>query len=128
MESANNNMKSHAYNQGNDTTTRLGCKNLPTLPTNSVFDFVLKRQRSELASPHELLKPYVARKLPEIFRAKYYNMGSIDKIFASQWLDYKNVVYGTKCNKVCVCADSTKLWCKRDKCSLVNPECFEKKL
>lgn len=76
--------------------------NLPVLCGNTVFDFIHIRQRSEVAFPNKLLKPYVTRKLPDIFRPKEYDMGSIDKIFASHWLDLKNVVYGTKCNKVCV--------------------------
>lgn len=69
---------------------------------NSVFGFVQKRSRSDMAFPNKLLTPYVTRKLPGIFCAKDYNMGSIDKIFASHWLDCKNIVYGTKCNKLCI--------------------------
>ena len=69
---------------------------------NSVCRWIQKRQRSDIVYPNDILKSYVTRSLPQIFRAKEFNMGTIDKIFASHWLDERNVVYGTKCNKVCL--------------------------
>lgn len=68
---------------------------------NSVFRLIQERKRSERVYPNKVLKSYVTRRLPQVFRAKEFKMGTIDKIFASHWLDDKNVVYGTKCNKVC---------------------------
>ena len=68
---------------------------------NSVFHWIQKRRQCDMIYPNKMLKSYVTRKLPQLFQAKEFDMGSIDKIFASQWLDESNVVYGTKCNNVC---------------------------
>ena len=68
---------------------------------NSVFDWIQNRKQCDMVYPNRMLKSYVTRKLPQLFQAKDFDMGTIDKIFASQWLDERNVVYGTKCNKVC---------------------------
>ncbi|XP_028399193.1 DDB1- and CUL4-associated factor 12-like [Dendronephthya gigantea] len=69
---------------------------------NSVFRLIQERKRSGGVYPNKVLKSYVTRRLPHVFRAKDFTMGTIDKIFASHWLDDRNVVYGTKCNKLCI--------------------------
>ena len=67
----------------------------------SVFHWIQKRKQSDMVMyPNKMLKSYVTRKLPQIFQANDFDMGTIDKIFASHWLDERNVVYGTKCNNV----------------------------
>lgn len=43
---------------------------------------------------------YVANLMPQLFQEKECRLGCINKIFASQWLNENQVVFGTKCNKV----------------------------
>ena len=78
----------------------LGRKNKRRGSKNSVFHWIEKRKQSDMFYPNKMVKSYVTRKLPQAFQAKEFDMGTIDKIFASHWLDGRNVVYGTKCNKV----------------------------
>ena len=85
----------HSHSMDHSSTNNI------TEQGNSVFNFIQGRKQTELPLPSQLINPYVARKLPEILKPTEYDMGTIDKIFASHWLDTRNVVYGTKCNKVC---------------------------
>lgn len=86
---------------GNIMPSYLGRKDESRLYKNSVFHWIQKRKQSEMVIyPNKILKTFATRKLPPVFQAKDFNMGTTDKIFASHWLDERNVVYGTKCNKV----------------------------
>lgn len=85
----------------NNNMASFGRKDKRRVSKNSVFHWIQKRKLSDMIYPNKMLKSYVTRKLPPIFQAKEFDMGTIDKIFASHWLDERNVVYGTKCNKVC---------------------------
>ena len=81
----------------------------------SVFHCIQKRRQSDMVVyPNKMVKSYVTRKLPQVLKANEFDMGDIDKIFASHWLDERNVVYGTKCNKVCV-------WLLCIHCNLTQP-------
>lgn len=50
----------------------------------------------------EIDNNYFSRRLCSILKENVYDLSKsgINKIFCTQWLDNKNVILGTKCNKV----------------------------
>ena len=40
--------------------------------------------------------------MPGLLTERDYDLGKINKIFTSQWINDKQVVFGTKCNKVSI--------------------------
>ena len=73
-----------------------------TVPMSTeIFRYTHDRQVGQFkGNPKPLVSGYISKQIPNLFSEREYQLGSINKVFASQWLSDRQVVYGTKCNKV----------------------------
>ena len=71
-------------------------------PPTEVFYYTQAQQHGLLSASmlRQELYGYLSVQLPGLLKEREYSLGSINKIFAAQWLSDKQVVFGTKCNKV----------------------------
>ena len=90
-------MMKHSHNS---SSSRFVPQEIQSPPTEA-FKHVFQRQIGQYQPhPGKVVSEYVSRQLPGMLREKQFNLGKINKIFAAQWISDKQVVFGTKCNKV----------------------------
>lgn len=71
------------------------------LPYDGMFKYLVSREIDVNSKFEDSSKEaYSARHLPIVLKERETKVGEIDKIFSSIWLDYNNVICGTKCNTV----------------------------
>ena len=60
------------------------------------------------------LPDHLSQNIPSVLTEKELNLGAMNKVFASKWLNGSQVVLGTKCNKVRMLALVIKIFTKQN--------------
>lgn len=68
----------------------------------SLFNHVIKREIQGINGRpiRKVATKHLSSAMPAIFREHEMDLGQVNKVFASQWVNHNQVVLGTKCNKV----------------------------
>lgn len=79
--------------------------NLKNFPGRDILFFTHKYRPMGIRArkPETLIGQYLSNQLPILLKETEYNLQRINKIFAATWVTDRQVVFGTKCNKVFLC-------------------------
>lgn len=73
---------------------------------NTSYNFVdyVRSRESNLNEQRQISQSYASRHIlmHDMYKEKAISLGNINKVFCSQWLSNRQIVFGTKCNKVSV--------------------------
>ncbi|XP_033749617.1 DDB1- and CUL4-associated factor 12-like [Pecten maximus] len=72
-------------------------------PSKDIFLYTQMRQYGNLKKKAQtVVNDYIARAVPSLLVEKEFDLGEINKVFSSHWLNDRQVAFGTKCNKLMV--------------------------
>lgn len=72
-------------------------------PSKEIFLYIQRRQYGgQKKSAQKIVNDYIARAVPSLLVEKQFDLGNINKIFSSHWLNDQQIAFGTKCNKLMV--------------------------
>lgn len=73
---------------------------------NTSYNFVdyVRSRELNVNEERSVSSSYASRHIltHDMFKETPISLGNINKVFCSQWLSNRQIVFGTKCNKVCV--------------------------
>ncbi|XP_037653146.1 DDB1- and CUL4-associated factor 12 isoform X2 [Choloepus didactylus] len=74
-------------------------KRLPPVKRSLVYYLKSREVRLQNETSYSrVLHGYAAQQLPSLLKEREFHLGTLNKVFASQWLNHRQVVCGTKCN------------------------------